>query len=326
MAEDNVIDLTEERQKQISEIAREISFDKGMLDNEEAMKELAAATANIKSELGLDIPEELLGSIGAMFALPDEQFKLISDEFLLSFEKSLNNPEDKIAICQALNISNVKMEDLYAAQQAWNESIEDSLRETFSQIKIDFIKKAFNVVINAIQDSEGISKRVINIPTILTDGAAMPVYAHDTDSGADVCALEEVELLPGETKIIPTGIKVEVPIGYEIQVRPRSGLSAKSKLRIANAPGTIDAGYRGEIGIICTNTEPKIKDVEFDYTEDGIMDIKSVEFGSTIIIEKGQKIAQLVLAEVPKMRFVPVAEFEVETDRGEGGFGSTDNG
>ena len=103
----------------------------------------------------------------------------------------------------------------------------------------------------------------------------------------------------GEYDKVPTGIRIAMPFDMEAQVRPRSGMSHKTKLRIANAPGTIDSDYRGEVGIIIDNI--------------GNLSIK---------IEKGQKIAQLILAEVPMAKFVEVDSLD-ETERGNNGFGST---
>lgn len=314
MAEDNVKDL--------QAIASNIAETKQALKNPETAKMLAEASVALKEQLGLDIPEDLLIQIGTMFTLPDEQFEIIGNEFLKAFEGGLNNPADKIAMCQMLNISNVKAEDLLAATEEWNRVIDESFDENFSQYKKDFLKKLFHTVVNAVMDSEGISKRIINIPIVLMNDAKVPTYARAGDAGIDICALEEITLDPGEIKIIPTGLKVQLPTGYEFQVRPRSGLSAKSKLRIANAPGTIDSGYRDEIGIIVENIEPKIKDIDFEYNDDGSMNIKSVVFGAAITIEKDQRIAQLVLSEVPTAKFVEVTELDLENDR-KGGFGST---
>src|SRR5574344_2884718 len=90
--------------------------------------------------------------------------------------------------------------------------------------------------------------------TKLNKDAVIPTYAHTGDAGMDIRAIEDVELNPHETKIIHTGIAVAIPEGYELQVRPRSGLSLKTPLRVSNTPGTIDSGYRDEIGIIISNT------------------------------------------------------------------------
>lgn len=319
MEENKVVNIEDYKTE---EIARGLVEATNLMENEDVKASLFEARDIIKSNTGLDIPEEVLLEIGALFALEDEQFSIIADEFLNGFERSLSSPADRIALAQSLNTVNLKQEDIIAAYEQWNVAIDNALGDMLSNIKRDFLKRTFGIVVNSVMENEGIAKRIINVPVVLSEGAIMPVYANIGDAGADICALEETVINPGETKIIPTGIKVEIPIGYEIQVRPRSGLSAKSKLRIANAPGTIDSKYRDEIGIICENIEPKIKDIDFEYNEDGSMNIKSVEFGSSITIEKGQRIAQLVLSEVPTMKFVPVTELD-NTDNRNGGFGST---
>jgi dUTP pyrophosphatase len=124
----------------------------------------------------------------------------------------------------------------------------------------------------------------------MTEEAKVPTYARAGDAGLDVYAIEEMDIKPGETIIAKTGIKVVVPRGYELQVRPKSGRSAKSKLRVANAPGTIDSGYRDEIGIILENIEPAIVDITYDFV-DGKPVINSILHGTTIHIGKGEKIA-----------------------------------
>ncbi len=129
--------------------------------------------------------------------------------------------------------------------------------------------------------------------------AVIPSYVHEGDAGFDFTSIEDVALTPYARKIVKTGLKVEIPAGYEMQIRPRSGISLKTPVLIANAPGTIDSGYRGEVGIIVLNNS-----------------------ASKYKIEKGEKIAQGVIKEV-----VPVIHIEAdklsETMRGEGGFGST---
>jgi dUTP pyrophosphatase len=139
------------------------------------------------------------------------------------------------------------------------------------------------------------------VPTILKQGATSPLYASLGASGADVTALLEAPLtiLPKKSALIPTGISVEIPKGYEIQVRPRSGLALKHQITVLNTPGTIDSDYRGEIGVILMNhgEEP-------------------------FIVTPGMRIAQLVLAAVVMADFVTAEEL-VTTSRGSGGFGHT---
>lgn len=133
--------------------------------------------------------------------------------------------------------------------------------------------------------------------------AVIPKYAHEGDAGFDLVAVEDTVIEPGETKLVPLGLAFEIPQGYEIQIRPRSGLSLKTKLRQSNCVGTIDAGYRGEVKAMFDNTD---KDL---YT-------------GVIKINKGDRIAQGVLNKVPQAQFIEVYELN-ESERGEGGFGSS---
>lgn len=136
---------------------------------------------------------------------------------------------------------------------------------------------------------------------VCREGVQIPAYAREGDAGMDVRAAETVVIEPGKTVLVPTGLKVAIPEGYEIQVRPRSGLSLKTSLRIANAPGTIDAGYRDEVCII----------------------VQNVSHESQAVVEKGDRVAQFVLQRVPKIQFKQVPSVkDIGTDRG-GGFGST---
>ena len=141
----------------------------------------------------------------------------------------------------------------------------------------------------------------IEVPIIATQPDFLPVYASKLAAGADVkAAIEHAQpILPGESKKIPTGIKVSIPEGYEIQVRPRSGLALNHQLTVLNSPGTIDADYRGEICVILINHGKK-----------------------TFVIEPGMKIAQLVCAPVCQADF-NVVENLTASERGEGGFGHT---
>ncbi len=131
----------------------------------------------------------------------------------------------------------------------------------------------------------------------------LPFYATEGAAGADIRAslLEKKSLTvkPGERVLVPTGLSMEIPVGFEVQVRPRSGLSLKSPLMIVNSPGTVDCDYRGEVNIIIGNFGKE------DY-----------------VIEHGLRIAQLVIAPVTQAKFM-TADSLSETQRGSGGFGST---
>jgi dUTP pyrophosphatase len=153
---------------------------------------------------------------------------------------------------------------------------------------------------------------------VLEDGIELPTYAHDDDSGMDVRASKDITIGISETVVIPTGLKVAIPDGFEIQVRPRSGVSLKTPLRISNSIGTIDAGYRDEIGVIITNTSTDMTFSNVHY----YIDEKGNKQG-IYHIKKGDRIAQFVLQRVPKIKWTKVNSVkEIGTDR-LGGFGSS---
>ncbi|MBT3162890.1 dUTP diphosphatase [Streptomyces sp. Vc74B-19] len=128
----------------------------------------------------------------------------------------------------------------------------------------------------------------------------LPAYEHPGDAGADLRTTEARVLEPGERAVLPTGVSVALPEGYAAFVHPRSGLAARCGVALVNAPGTIDAGYRGEIKVIVVNLDPR----------------------ETVRFERFDRIAQLVVQKVERVRFVSVAELPVSA-RAEGGFGST---
>jgi dUTP pyrophosphatase len=141
----------------------------------------------------------------------------------------------------------------------------------------------------------------IEIPTTAASEEDMPTYSSSGAAGADVraCIKEPLTLHPGERTLIPSGLKMSIPEGYEIQIRPRSGLALKHGITLLNTPGTIDSDYRGEIGIIIINhgKEP-------------------------FLITPGMRIAQFVVARVIQAHFIPCDSL-VATTRGAGGFGHT---
>ena len=137
----------------------------------------------------------------------------------------------------------------------------------------------------------------VDVPIIASD---VPVYAHPGDAGADLVAAEAIRLEPGQRAMVGTGVRIALPEGYVAFVVPRSGLAAKHGITVVNAPGTVDAGYRGEIKVILLNTDA-------EHAHD---------------IAVGDRIAQLIVMPVPRARFIPV-EALPESVRGEGGFGST---
>ena len=283
------------------------------------LHEVADSLKGIVEEAGLD--GEALDAIGAILAVPDDQFAILAPGILQSFQQSVNNPNDKIALAQAVNASGMKAEDLTDSFEGICAEID---KMTTSAQKRDFLKQIIGTIVNSVADTEGIAKRNIAVPIELCDpNAKIPQYAHISDSGVDVYALDDITINPGETVLVPTGLKVALPAGYELQVRPKSGRCIKTKLRVANTPGTVDQGYRDEIKVIVENIEAPIKDIEYDFDDDGNIVLKSILHGSDFTIGKGEKFAQLVLMEVPKVAFYRVDSVkDIGEDRG-GGFGST---
>lgn len=259
--------------------------------------------------------------LGALLAMPEEHFAILAPAFLAELEKGLKNVNDQMILVQSMNMAGLKVENVREQYDAIYTEIDNQMGDILSHQKRDFLKQMLGMTYNALAEAEGVAKKTILIPLeYCRDGAQMPTYAHLTDSGMDVYALEDITIAPGETKLIPTGIKVAIPAGYELQVRPKSGRCLKTKLRVANTPGTIDAGYRDEIGVIIDNIEPFIKSADID--ENGRL--YNVEFGSSHTIGKGEKFAQLVLAEVPKAIFYQVEHVsDIANDGRNGGFGST---
>lgn len=278
-----------------------------------------------KIMVGDEGAEDATAMFGALLSMPDDEFKDVSTILLDEINRSLNTPAERIALVAAMTAQGYTGDDLTDTFQELCNEIDTQLTD-LSQIKRDWLKQLMGSVTNAINETEGISKRYIRVPyEKCHEDAKAPAYAHETDSGMDVYALEDITLTPGEQKIIPIGIKVALPTGYELQVRPKSGISAKTKLRVANAPGTIDAGYRDEIGVIIENVEPPIRSIATDFAEspNDFIPVGAIEFGRSYTIGKGQKFAQLVLSEVPKAVLYEVESVgEIGEDRG-GGFGST---
>ena len=135
----------------------------------------------------------------------------------------------------------------------------------------------------------------------LSKDVSLPKYETEGSSGLDLAANidKQIKISPGKSQIIPTGLAVSIPKNFEIQIRPRSGLAAKNQISVLNTPGTIDADYRGELKVILINLSDKV-----------------------FVVERGLRIAQMVLSPVIKAKLKEVTELE-NTERGSGGFGST---
>ena len=269
---------------------------------------------------------EGMEELSALLSLPDNQFALIAPAFVEELEKSYNNVNQQMLLVQAMNVAGRHMEDIEEEYLALCDTIDAQTSTTLTVPKRDFLKRVIGVVYNSIANIDGIAKRTINIPIeFCHPDAKMPAYAHPSDAGMDVYALEEITINPGETKLIPLGIKVAIPLGYELQVRPKSGRCLKTKLRVANTPGTIDSGYRDELAVIIENVDPPIRAIHIPATfqEYDPLPLSAFEFGSPYTIGKGEKFAQLVLSEVPKAVWIEVDSVADLGEDRKGGFGST---
>lgn len=142
---------------------------------------------------------------------------------------------------------------------------------------------------------------IVQVPLSRTDpGVPLPAYARDGDAGADLVTTADVVLEPGERVVVGTGVAIALPHGYAGFVHPRSGLAARAGLSVVNTPGTIDAGYRGEIKVCLINHDPR----------------------EPLKLARGDRIAQLIVQRVEQAQFVEVDELE-PSQRGDGGYGST---
>ncbi|KKB71887.1 MULTISPECIES: dUTP diphosphatase [Bacillus] len=163
----------------------------------------------------------------------------------------------------------------------------------------------------------------VNIKRLSPD-AQIPQYAHASDACFDLVAVEDVIIEPGKTALVKTGLAFEIPEGYEMQIRPRSGITLKTPLRVQL--GTVDAGYRGEVGVVVDNISPLNMEVPFDYGPIMVtgeiyrMNGELPQF--SYIIRKGDRIAQAVIKPVEQAAFTEVDALG-DSDRGADGFGSS---
>lgn len=239
--------------------------------------------------------------LSQILAFPDEKFEAIYPEFRSRLEKVFNSPsfqEELLSEVHLLDVNDIDQEraELQAfLQEIRNDpSQNEHKKELLLYLLENTTEKLYELALNPRPKIEVTIEKI-------NDNAKIPEYAHPSDAGCDVFSAETVTINANETKIVKTGIRVAIPAGYEIQIRPRSGLSAKTGLRVANAPGTIDSMYRGEIGVILHNTSSE------PYT-----------------VKTGDKIAQMIIAQSPMIKWVE-NKIDTDTDRGEGGFGSTGN-
>lgn len=295
-------------------IVEEDAFEKKQVSNEELAQFYKENEDAIDLIGGLDMFESLMN-------LSDEEFLTLKPQIAGLFESALNEPvyekEMRLLVLSEDYDSNRLKEDVSKALEAID------LIDFLSENKKDFLKEIYLNSANKIQEIINSSDKIIHIPCELEEGVNLPTYAHKTDAGLDIYAREEITINPGETIIVPTGIKCAIPEGYALLIQPRSGQSAKTKLRIANSPGLIDSGYRDEIGVIVENIEPPFKDIDYEFDDNGKIQINSILHGNSYTIVEGQRFAQMRLVQVPKAEFIKVESVgEIGEDRN-GGFGSS---
>lgn len=260
--------------------------------------------------------KESLELMGTLLVMEDEDFDKVKGSVLDAMREGVSRQENR-QLYATLVKQNGFSKEQYIEELKKIESLVDTEMSDFSESKRDFMKQFFSICYNAIIDSFDVDKRAIQIPIeICNPEAKIPTYAHKGDAGMDVYSTIDVTIAPGETKLIPLGFKVAIPEGYELQVRPRSGFSLRTHLRVANAPGTIDSGYRDEVGIILHNCAPTIQDFGDGRAETCL-------YGPSYTISKGDRIAQLVLQAVPTALFIKTSDISKIGEDRNGGFGST---
>ena len=243
---------------------------------------------------------DLGGIVSAVLAIDDKEFSDLMENAYEAMDKTFNSIAYKNTINQ--HLSTMTTIDYEREKQGY-----DGMMEVIDSFEVIDEKKKFLKYLmdksyeSVLRYEEDPSQHIKVIFKKLTEDAIVPTYAHKGDAGADLYASEECIVYTKGTSFVHTGIALKIPKGYEGQIRPRSGMSTKTGIRISNAPGTIDSNYRGEIKIIVENRG-----------------------AAPYIIYKGDRIAQIVFNEVPTADF---EEGEVDTEenntRGENGFGSS---
>lgn len=278
----------------------------------------------LEEQLNIEDQNDALKLLSGLFGMPNDQFDIMRPVLQESIEEVFNQPTSRLKLIAALEESGLSISDLINNVDDIIEAICENEELNLSESKKDFIKYLLLTATNAISNAPLNPNRNIKIPIVLcNENARLPTYATDGSGAMDIYSTEEVTLHPGETKIIPTGIKVNIPQGYALLIHPRSGLSARTKLRIPNSIGLIDSDYHEEIGVIVENIAPFVRDVDIDTMYDTTQLIK--EYGGQIVIGKGERFAQMRLVEVPHVIWETVdslGTFDFEEDHGLG-FGGT---
>lgn len=250
-------------------------------------------------------PNEILEQLAEQINnIPDDQIDAVYENYDSMIEimnvnnKLINEIKEQFAWMQSTETDIIRIKDLFINQ------IEQFISSQENEKKLKLLSKIKNKVTEVfdIMLTEGLEPRIPIKTLVVHENAVMPQYAHEGDACVDLSAVEDTNIPAGATVLIHTGLKFIIPFGYEMQIRPRSGMSLKTNLRVANAPGTIDSNYRGEVCIIMTNIGQE------NYE-----------------IKQGDRIAQAIIQKVPYIYFELTEEkdFNDNTDRGNQGFGSS---
>ena len=290
--------------------------------NEEALGRISTESFE-KLEEALHNPETTgIEVLAAFLNMPDEDFEIMRPVVQDLIIQTYDDPEVKIQLIQTLAQSGLTASDLLNNTDEIAKAILNIDAEKISETKKSFIQFVFTTIVNSISDSTLNPARLIEIPVeICRENAKLPTYATNGSAAMDIYSPEEYTIDCGQTTIIPIGIKVAIPRGYALLVQPRSGMSRRMKIRIPNSPGLIDEDFHDEIGVIVENIDSKVRDVDIYEPSDHTELVK--EYGSPIIIGKGERFAQLRLVEVPRVRWRQVSSIgKFDNDHG-AGFGST---
>lgn len=254
--------------------------------------------SNLKQALMTNTPnKDIMGAFIAMLDLPDAVFDSKYLEIKTNLINGLKTLEFVNEVTETVKKANIQ--DIDAEIKSLDAFIkeiqeDDTLSDNKKDLLNSFLEELKTAYVNIVQcPREQVPVKIERIHP----NAILPTYANPTDAGADIYAVEDVVIKPHKTEIVKTGLKVDMPAGYMIQIYPRSGLSAKTGLRVANSVGIIDHLYHKEIGVILENTG------NFEYK-----------------INKGDRIAQMLILSTPQIKWIE----KIVEDNERGGFGSTD--
>lgn len=266
--------------------------------------------------------------LGVLFALDDNDFEILRPLLQDTMIEAYNEPQTQMQLIQAFAQAGISVNDIVNNSDKIIERLFEEEKVELSESKKDFFKFMFASMSNAISTSTLNPAHTVEIPVeICRENAKLPTYTTNGSGAMDIYSPEEYTIECGQTIIIPIGIKVAIPHGYALLIQPRSGMSARMKVRIPNSPGLIDEDYHEEIGVIIENTDILVKDVDIDYVTNnlgtGTVPTTVKEYGSPIIIGKGERFAQMRLVEVPRVKWREVGSLGTQIEDHGKGFGST---